>query len=375
MRREIVVLAIVALLLLVAGLVPAVAQVNVVTDGGRLGWSLPIYIESNSAAPAGRISIYFSDRKYGEPLFYYIGQSREILVASDIPAFRWCVAKVTLTGPYADQVVGSTWRNLGDRADNTFVSQVGEGEQEAQFFIQGRKKTYLRILFFPIKIGDRGFTTEQSFRVYSQGGDGLTDYKCQLEVAKRSWPSAPPELHELWARIYVYESWYKSQGMVIAGTEKYPRNTTAALRDYMEIMQREVDAATAQKRAEAERSKSSPAEAALAQPPATTATVTATAKAEPVKVTVTAEPKQRVTWTLVISKPVVRVETTNATGKEQVTEAGSGRAWVGSILFPASEPGRILVRLTFTDGTVGSWREVDVKAGLSANYADLQEVQ
>jgi len=139
-------------------------------------------------------------------------------------------------------------------------------------------------------------------------------------------------------------------------------------------MQQEADAAAAQKRAQEARAQPSPTEAALVQP-VTTCEVTAEAKAEPVKVTVTAEPKQRVAWTLVISKPVVRVETTNATGKEQVTEAGSGRAWVGSILFPASEPGRILVRLTFADGTVGSWREVDVKAGLSANYADFPEME
>jgi len=169
----------------------------------------------------------------------------------------------------------------------------------------------------------------------------------------------------LWARLSVYESWYKAGGMVLAGTEKYPRNTTATLRDYLTMMQSCADVAEAQRQAEAERSKVSSTKAALASSaPTVTAAAIVEAKADPVQVTVTTKPKPTVAWTLLISKPVVRVETTNAAGKEQSTDAGPGRTWVGGISFPASEPGRILVRLTFTDGTVSSWREVNVTAGM-----------
>ena len=268
MRHAIAV--VVLLFVLVAGLVmPAAAGgfdavQSTTSTATSLGWSLPIFLESDTRAPAGRISFYFTDHKYGEPLFYYLGSSRELLVGADIPAFRWCVARVELTGAYAGQVVRSSWDNLGGMGSNTFCHQVGTGEQEGTFYIRGRKNNYLRIAFVKIPVGSSGFVTEQSFRVYCQGAEGLTDYMSELLTARESWPAARffdlegrrfvqtgaegvnwakvADTHDMWATLQVYETWYRSQGMVIAGTERFPRNNTRSLGNLMEAYQRKLEA-------------------------------------------------------------------------------------------------------------------------------------
>lgn len=265
-------IAVAALMFVMAvGLVmPAVAggfdavQSTTSSSATSLGWSLPIFLESDTRSPAGRISFYFTDHKYGEPLFYYLGSSRELLVGADIPAFRWCIARVELTGAYANQVVRSSWGNLGGMESNTFCHQVGTGEQEGTFYIQGRKNNYLRIAFVKIPVGSSGFVTEQSFRVYCQGAEGLTDYMSELLTARESWPTARffdlegrrfvqtgaegvnwakvADTHDMWATLQVYETWYRSQGMVIAGTERFPRNNTRSLGNLMEAYQRKLEA-------------------------------------------------------------------------------------------------------------------------------------
>lgn len=269
MRHTIAV--VVMLFILTVGLVmPAAAggfdavQSTTSSSATSLGWSLPIFLESDTRSPAGRISFYFTDSKYGEPLFYYLGSSRELLVGADIPAFRWCIARVELTGAYANQVVRSSWGNLGGMESNTFCHEVGTGEQEGTFYIRGRKNNYLRILFAKVPIGSSGFVTEQSFRVYCQGAEGLTDYMSELLTARESWPAARffdlegrrfvqtgaegvnwakvADTHDMWATLQVYETWYRSQGMVIAGTERFPRNNTRSLGNLMEAYQRKLEA-------------------------------------------------------------------------------------------------------------------------------------
>jgi Sec-independent protein translocase protein TatA len=46
----------------------------------------------------------------------------------------------------------------------------------------------------------------------------------------------------MWATLQVYETWYRSQGMVIAGTERFPRNNTRSLGNLMEAYQRKLEA-------------------------------------------------------------------------------------------------------------------------------------
>jgi len=412
MRHTIAVVAM--LFILAAGLImPAAAGgfdavQSTTSSSTSLGWSLPIFLESDMRAPAGRITIWFSNREYGEPLFYYIGSSRELLVGDDIPAFRWCIAKVELTGAYANQVVRSSWGNLGGMESNTFAAQICPGVQEARFFIQGRKKQYLRIAFLKIEVGSSGFTTEQSFRVVCQGSDGLTDYKCQREVAQASWPCAGEELQGLWATLFVYESWYRSQGLVIAGTEAFPRNTTSALRDFLEVRQRQADAQAqaaetaaaeaeyqrkladaeaARKAAEERRAadaaeyqrKLADAEAArkaaeerLANPPApVTTTITTTETAVE-----TAQPRPATSPTLCSWRfnlppgKVVCVETLDQRGERRYPKRYSGYIPFNNYVVGQS----LCVRLTWEGASAPDpWKVVrDVQPGMVVNYQDLE---
>lgn len=281
MRHTIAV--VVMLFILTAGLVmPATAgefapvQSTTSSSSTSLGWSIPIYIKGEMKSPAGRIGIYFTHRKYGEGQFWYTGSSREIRVSAGIPAFSWVVARIELTGAYANQVVRSEWQNLGSREENTFCSEITPGINNAVFYIQGREKKYLCIPFFDIPIGSSGFTVEQSFRVYCQNDMvGLTSYKVRLQTARATWPlvrfyeldarrfvrtgdenvnwQRVVDTHELYAKFYVYEREYQLQGMIIAGSEDWPCNDSASLRDWLEVMQRQAEAeAQAQETAAAE---------------------------------------------------------------------------------------------------------------------------
>lgn len=265
-------IAVVALMFtLVVGLVmPAIAVevTSATTSSTTTGMSLDVYLENDRRAPAGRVEIWFSDHEYGEPLFYYRGDSHELTVGEDIPAFRWCVIKLELAGDYADQIVKSTWPETRGIGSNIFAAEIRPGVQEARFFIKGKEKHFLRIAFVKIPVGSTGFTTEQSFHITCQSDEGLNDYLTELVVARHSWPDVRyfrrdpnnPEMswfvrpgdkpgedkiddtHVLWATLHAYETWYQDQGMVIAGTERFPRNNTISLRNLLEIGQREANA-------------------------------------------------------------------------------------------------------------------------------------
>lgn len=263
---------VVLLFVLAAGLVmPATAgefapvTTSTTTSAMTSGYTIPIYIKGEMKAPAGYIEIYFTYRKYGEVQFWYTGSSREIRTSAGIPAFNWCVARIKLTGAYANQVVRSEWENLGSREDNTFCAEITPGLHNAVFYIRGRETKYICIPFFEIPIGSSGFTVEQSFRIRCQNDVvGLTSYEVRLQTARATWPSVRfydldarsfvrsgddgvnwqrvVDTHELYAKFYVYEREYQTQGMVIAGSEDWPCNDSASLRDWLEVMQRQADA-------------------------------------------------------------------------------------------------------------------------------------
>ncbi len=257
MRHTIVVVAM--LFIMVAGdIAPAQSTSTSSIFGG-----IPIYIKGEAKSPAGRIEIYFTNERDGEKQFWYTGSSREIQVSAGIPAFSWCVAKIRLTGDYADQVVESEWENLGEEKNNTFYCKVTPGDHNAVFYIEGKKKKFLCVPFLQIPIGSSSFTTEQSFRVHCRNDlIGFTSYEARLQVARMLYPSAryyelrepgngrfvhkgdegvnPQRVvdnHELYATLYVYERDYQPQGMVIAGSEELPCNDSTSLRDVMAAYQ------------------------------------------------------------------------------------------------------------------------------------------
>jgi len=270
MRHAIAV--VVLLFVLTAGLVmPATAgefapvTTSTTTSAMTSGYTIPIYIKGEMKTPAGYIEIYFTYRKYGEVQFWYTGSSREIRTSAGIPAFNWCVARIKLTGAYANQVVRSEWENLGSREDNTFCAEITPGLHNAVFYIRGRETKYICIPFFEIPIGSSGFTVEQSFRIRCQNDlIGLTSYEVRLQTARATWPlvrfydldarsfvrsgddgvnwQRVVDTHELYAKFYVYEREYQLQGMIIAGSEDWPCNDSASLRDWLEVMQRQAEA-------------------------------------------------------------------------------------------------------------------------------------
>lgn len=263
---------VVLLFVLTAGLVmPATAgefapvTTSTTTSAMTSGYTIPIYIKGEMKTPAGYIEIYFTYRKYGEVQFWYTGSSREIRTSAGIPAFNWCVARIKLTGAYANQVVRSEWENLGSREDNTFCAEITPGLHNAVFYIRGRETKYICIPFFEIPIGSSGFTVEQSFRIRCQNDlIGLTSYEVRLQTARATWPlvrfydldarsfvrsgddgvnwQRVVDTHELYAKFYVYEREYQLQGMIIAGSEDWPCNDSASLRDWLEVMQRQAEA-------------------------------------------------------------------------------------------------------------------------------------
>ena len=217
-------------------------------------WSFPIYVDTNSSIPAGRITIYFSDRDGGSPQYAYLGNSKNIVVPAGNPAFKFCIAKIDLTGPqYTNQRVDSDWGHrvgncVGNDISNVFSSEVGVGEQEAIFTIYGKQKKRLHILFFSFGIGSKTISTDEGFRVFAQDQSvGMSDYTTEVEYAKAVWPSLSQTEAELYARTWVFDKYYRTQGLIPFGTELSPIASAEGLKDRFEWKQKKADEALKQK--------------------------------------------------------------------------------------------------------------------------------
>lgn len=251
MRRSLVVMLVLSLVV-AAGFITAVsvhADGSASWSASSRGFELVVSSESNTEVPAGRLTIWFSDRIDGEAQYWYLGSSRNVIVPVD-PSMQYCMVRVDLTGRYADQRVATTWEPVrsGTSARNTFWAPVNTGENEFRVWIEGKRKTFLRILFVAVPTGSSVVRSEDGFRVFARSNRGLTDMEAQREIAAARWPGLLPADQDLWARMWVYETHYLAQGLISAGTEQNPVVSTASLRDLYDLRQNAVDQAEAQQR-------------------------------------------------------------------------------------------------------------------------------
>ena len=246
--RSCVKLVVVLLVIALAVVAPVMAGSSASWSASSRGFELVVSSDSNTEIPAGRLTIWFSGQVEGEPQYWYLGSSRNVVVPED-PSMRYCMVRVDLEGRYADQRVATTWEPANTR--NTFSAPVNAGENEFKVWIEGKHKTFLRILFFSVQTGSSVVRSVDGFRVFAQENRGVTDLEAQRQIAEARWPGLQPADHDLWSRMWVYETHYLAQGLVSTGTEVNPVVSTASLRDLYDLRQNAVDRNAAQQ-AEAE---------------------------------------------------------------------------------------------------------------------------
>ena len=212
------------------------------------GFDLVVSVDEKTEIPAGRLTIWFSNQIGGEPEYWYLGSSRNVIAPVN-PSMAYCMVRVDLEGRYADQQVEATWQPVPGERKNLFWAPVNAGEQEFKVWIAGKKVTHLKILFVSIRTGSSVVRSVDGFRVFARANRGTTDLEAQREIAAARWPGLKPEDHDLWARMWVYETHYLAQGMISAGTEANPVVSTASLKDLYDLRQASLDQCAA-KRAE-----------------------------------------------------------------------------------------------------------------------------
>lgn len=358
-------LVVLVVVLLVAGLVPAQALPIPLGSGSAV--SFLISMETKFEAPAGRITIWFTDRE-GNPRYDFTGnpQGGFVRLPGDDPMIAVCYAKIDLTGKYADQQVESSWTPIRGET-NMFARRVTkEGPQEAKFWFKGKEKNFLKILWASIGIGSKTVTIEESFRLLVQGSVGLTTYHGQLELAARDWPSLSTDDHELWARTYEEEHWYLAQGLMPRGTEERPLADTSTLSRVFTGRQADADAA----RVNADANARALAEAETTA--AAKANAEADANAEAARIA--AEAAKSVNWTLLLpqGKAVVEISTVDALGNQVTKKAGDGLCWMESVCFTNLPSGSTRIELGYADGTNSAWRTVEISAGLIAQFEEVR---
>ncbi len=209
-------------------------------SGSSYGLDLVITVNKSVQIPAGHVTIWFSDREGGDAEYWYLGGNRVITVPH-LDSFRYCMFRVELQGAYKEQAVlnpvTSSWKPVSGQ-ENVFYAPVNGGENWAQIWIGGKKKTSLQFLFWSVGVGSKTVWSADSFRVYDRMETGLSDIKAQREIAAATWPSLGPADWDLWARMWVYETHYLSQGLVSTGTESNPVVSTASLKALFDLRQK-----------------------------------------------------------------------------------------------------------------------------------------
>lgn len=218
------------------------------------GFDLVVSVDEKTEIPAGRLTIWFSNQIGGEPQYWYLGSSRNIIAPVN-PSMAYCMVRVDLEGRYADQQVETTWQPVPGEQRNLFWAPVNAGEQEFKVWIKGKTVTHLKILFFSIRTGSSVVRSVDGFRVFARANRGTTDLEAQREIAAARWPGLTPADHDLWARMWVYETHYLAQGMISAGTETNPVVSTASLKDLYDLRQARVDQCTEKRQSDEARAR------------------------------------------------------------------------------------------------------------------------